>query len=56
MGVVLDGASLTGIAQEWGSVINDVALLLPGKMKAAARKLKENAPKAGTDCSKGWLC
>jgi len=32
MGVVLDGASLIGISQEWGSVINDVALLLRSRM------------------------
>lgn len=34
---------------------NDVALLLPCTIPEAARKLKEDAPKANTDCSKRWL-
>jgi hypothetical protein len=31
---------------------NDVALLLPGRIVADARKLKEDAPEACTDCRK----
>jgi hypothetical protein len=37
MGVVLDGASLIGISQERGAVVNDVAFLLPGRITAGAR-------------------
>ena len=34
---------------------NDVALLLPGRIPEAARKLKEDASESSTDCSKRWL-
>jgi hypothetical protein len=55
MGVVLDGAPLVAISQECGAVVNDVALLLPGKIDADPRNFKEDAPDACTDCSKRWL-
>ena len=38
-----------------GARYNDVALLLPGTIPEAARKLKADASEASTDCSKRWL-
>ena len=34
---------------------NDVALLLPCRIAAGARKLKDDALEERTDCSKRWL-
>ena len=39
-----------------GPLSIDVALLLPGRIHADARKLKEDTPESSTDCSKRWLC
>lgn len=39
-----------------GPLIIDVAFLLPGEVKADARKLKEDAPEEYTDSSKRGLC
>lgn len=52
---MLDGASLIGISQGRGAVVNDVALLLPCRIDTDVRKLKADAPEAFTDRSKRWL-